>query len=106
MLVLSDGNERVRSKQDVWQTARSRRILVNPFLTWTGSFAWRRHVVGTLEYEVQIDGIRLYPAAGADLRTTEPHDGEEPWSKNAKVVAEWLRAGPKRSGNGAQSLRR
>jgi HEPN domain-containing protein len=90
MLVLSDDNERVRSRQEVWQTARGRRILVNPFLTRTGSFAWRRHVVGTLEYEVQVDGIRLYPAAGADLRATEAHDGEEPWSKNAKVVAEWL----------------
>ncbi len=91
MLVLSDDNERVRSRHDVWQTARSRRILVNPFLTRTGSFAWRRHVVGTLEYEVQVDGIRLYPTAGADLRATEVPHGEEPWSMTTKVVAEWLR---------------
>jgi HEPN domain-containing protein len=91
MLVLADDNERVRSRQDVWQTARSRRILVNPFLTRTGSFTWRRHEVGTLEYEVQVDGNRLYPAAGPDLRATEAHDGEEPRSMNAKVVAEWLR---------------
>ena len=62
MLVLGDDNERVRSRQDVWQTARSRRIFVNPFLTRAQSFAWRRHEVGTLEYEVQVDGIRLYPA--------------------------------------------
>ena len=90
MLVLADDNERVRSRQDVWQTARSRRILVNPFLTRTGSFAWRRHEVGTLEYEVQADGIRLYPAAGKDLRIVEAHNGEERRSMNAKVVAEWL----------------
>jgi HEPN domain-containing protein/predicted nucleotidyltransferase len=91
MLVLADDNQRVRSRQDVWQTARSRRIFVNPFLTRAQSFAWRRHEVGTLEHEVQVDGIRLYPASGKDLRTVEAHDGEEPRSMNAKVVAEWLR---------------
>jgi hypothetical protein len=64
MLVLADDNQRVRSRQDVWQTARSRRIFVNPFLTRAQSFAWRRHEVGTLEHEVQVDGIRLYPASG------------------------------------------
>jgi HEPN domain-containing protein len=90
MLVLADDNERVRSRQDVWQTARSRRILVNPFLSRTGSFAWRRHEVGTLEYEVQVDGIRLYPAAGPDLRARKAPHGEEPGIMNAKVVAEWL----------------
>jgi HEPN domain-containing protein len=90
MLVLADDNERVRSRQEVWQTARSPQIFVNPFLTRTGSFAWRRHEVGTLEYEVQVDGIRLYPTAGADLRATEAHDGGEPRLMSAKVVAEWL----------------
>ena len=90
MLVLADDNARVQSRQAVWQTARSRRIFVNPFLTRTGSFAWRRHEVGTLEYEVQVDGIRLYPTEGADLRAAEAYDGEEPPSMNAKVVAEWL----------------
>jgi HEPN domain-containing protein len=90
MLVLADDNERVRSRQEVWRTAPSRRIFVNAFLTRTGSFAWRQHEVGTLEYEVQVDGIRLYPAEGADLRATEAHNGEEPRSMSAKVVAEWL----------------
>jgi HEPN domain-containing protein len=91
MLVLADDNTRVRSRQDIWQAARSRRILVNSFLTRIGAFSWRRHEVGTMEYEVQVDGIRLYPATGADLRATEAHDGEEPRSMNATVVAEWLR---------------
>jgi HEPN domain-containing protein len=90
MLVLADDNARIRSRQQVWQTAGSRRVLVNPFLTWTGSFAWRRHEVGTLEYEVQVDGIRLYPAIGADLRVLT-RDYREPGSMNAKVVAEWLK---------------
>jgi uncharacterized protein len=91
MLVLADDNERVRSTQDVSQAARSQRIFVNPFLTRTGSFSWRRHEVGTLEYEVQVDGIRLYPAAGADLRALPGVDDQEPGSMNAKIVAEWLR---------------
>jgi HEPN domain-containing protein/predicted nucleotidyltransferase len=91
MLVLADDSTRVRSRQAVWDTARSERIAVNPFLTRTEAFAWRRHEVGTLEYEVQIDGIRLHPVAGADLRATVAHDDEEPGSMNAKVVAEWLR---------------
>jgi uncharacterized protein len=91
MLVLTDDNSRIRSRQDVWQTARSRRIFVNPFLTRAEAFGWRRHEVGTLEYEVQVDGIRLYPASGADLRTVEAHEREEPRSMNASVVAEWLR---------------
>jgi HEPN domain-containing protein len=91
MLVLAEDNTRVRSRQDVWQIARSRRIIVNPFLTRTGAFDWRRREVGTLEHEVQIDGVRLYPAVGADLRVMEAHDGKGPRSMSAKVVAEWLR---------------
>jgi uncharacterized protein len=91
MLVLADDNERVRSRQDVWEAARSRRIFANTFLTRTRSFAWRRHQVGTLEYEVQVDGIRLYPSAGPDLRALTEVDGKEPESMNAKVVSEWLR---------------
>jgi uncharacterized protein len=90
MLVLADDNERVRSREDVWQTARSHRIFVNPFLTRTASFAWRRHEVGTLEYEVQVDGIRLYPAEGTDLRALTGVEDKEPGPMNAKVVAEWL----------------
>jgi HEPN domain-containing protein len=89
MLVLADDNERVRSRQEVWQTTRSRRIFVNPFLTRTGSFAWRRHEVGTLEYEVQVDGIRLYPTAGPDLRA-EGAQTSGRGSMSIEVVEEWL----------------
>jgi predicted nucleotidyltransferase/HEPN domain-containing protein len=89
MLVLADDNTRVRSRQAVWDTARSDRIDVNAFLSRGGAFAWRRHEVGTLEHEVEVDGIRLHPTAGRDLRTELPQTGEHR-SMNAKVVAEWL----------------
>jgi uncharacterized protein len=90
MIVLADDSTQVRSRQSVWDTARSRRIDVNPFLTRGGAFAWRRHEVGTLEYEVQVDGIRLYPASGADLRDGRLGNGER-GSMNVNVVEEWLR---------------
>ncbi|MGH6898146.1 MAG: HEPN domain-containing protein [Geminicoccaceae bacterium] len=90
MIVLPDDNTRVRSRQVVWDTARSRRIDVNPLLTRAEAFAWRRHEVGTLEYEVEVDGIRLYPASGMDL----PAGGARTrgrGSMNVNVVEEWLR---------------
>jgi uncharacterized protein len=90
MLVLADDNPRSRSRQHVWKTAESHRI--NPFLTRAGAFAWRRHEVGTLEYEVQVDGIRLYPTSGADLQHGEaPRNGREPMT--IIVVEEWLEKG-------------
>jgi HEPN domain-containing protein len=89
MLVLSDDNSRILSRRSVWETARSRRIEINPFLTRAGPFAWRRNQVGTLEYEVQADGIRLYPASGADLTdSTTRTSGLQ--SMSIKVVKEWL----------------
>lgn len=91
MLVLSDENARIRSRRAVWETARSERVAVNPFVSLEGAFAWRRHEVGTLEYEVQVEGIRLYPAIGADLRVLTRVDYREPGSMNAKVVGEWLK---------------
>jgi HEPN domain-containing protein len=90
MLVLADDSTRMPSRQAVRDTARSQRIHVNHFLTLEAAFAWRRHEVGTLEYEVQVDGIKLYPAAGADLREGEARtDGRG--SMNVNVVEEWLR---------------
>ena len=89
MLLLSDDTKRVRSRQAVWEVANSRRINVNPFLTREAAFAWRRHEVGTLEYEVQVDGIRLHPASGADLRAGRLRNSGR-GSMNVKVVQEWL----------------
>jgi len=89
MLVLADVHTRMPSRQAVWDTARSRRIDVNPFLTRAGAFAWRRHEVGTLEYEVGVDGIRLYPASGTDLRGGGARTNGR-GSMNTEVVREWL----------------
>lgn len=89
MLVLADNNTRVHSRQALWDTARSKRIDVNPFLSRVGAFDWRRHEVGTLEYEVQVDGIRVYPASGADLRAGGHRTGGRK-SMNSEVVREWL----------------
>ena len=90
MLVLADENTRIRSRQALWERAQSERIDVNPFLSRVGAFAWRRHEVGTLEYEVQVDGIRLYPASGADLRDGGVRTSGQ-GSMNVNVVEEWLR---------------
>lgn len=90
MLVLADDHTRVRSRQAVWEAAQSDRIDVNPFLSRVGAFAWRRHEVGTLEYEVQVDGTRLYPASGTDLRAGETRTSGHV-SMNVNVVEEWLR---------------
>jgi uncharacterized protein len=89
MLIVADHNARVRSRQAVWETARTDRIDVNPFVSREGAFAWRRHEVGTLEYEVQVDGIRLHPASGADLRAGSTAGGQRS-SMSAKIVGEWL----------------
>lgn len=86
MLVHADDNDRVRSRQDVWQAARSGRIFVNPFLTRIGSFAWRRHEVGTLEHEVEVDGIQLYPRSPWRSPSVQ-----RPGSINTTVVEAWLR---------------
>ena len=90
MLVLADDTTRVRSHRAVWETAQSDRIDANPFISRGGAFAWRMHEVGTLEYEVQVDGIRLHPVSGPDLRTGEAWTSGR-GSMNVKVVEEWLR---------------
>ena len=90
MLVLADDAPPVPSWEPLVEAVRSRRIDVNPFITRVGHFSWRRHEVGTLEYEVQVDGIRLYPAFGKDLRAIEAKESVSR-SMNTNVVEEWLR---------------
>jgi predicted nucleotidyltransferase len=51
-------------------TARSEQIDANVFLSQESAYAWRRHEVGTLEYEAEIDGVELYPKFGR--RAGEP----------------------------------
>ena len=68
-------------------------------------FAWRRHEVGTLEYKVQVDGIRLYPLSGADLRADEAGRMEQ-GPMNANVVDEWLERVEARPRHAARSCAR
>jgi len=86
MLVLRDDAPREGLRQAVWDAARSKRMSVNPFITRAGAFAWRRHEVGTLEYEVAVDGIQLYPR-----QRWLPPRVERSGAMNTTVVEEWLR---------------
>jgi uncharacterized protein len=90
MLVLADDAPPLRSWEPLVEAVRSRRIDVNPFITRSGRFSWRRREVGTLEYEVQVDGIRLYPTFGEDLRDIGAQESTSR-SMNTNVVEEWLR---------------
>jgi len=90
MLVLKDDSRREDCWKAVREVLKGARVDANPFLTRATAFAWRHREVGTLEYEAAVDGIRLYPRSGADLRV----DGERPTEHlpmNVKVIAEWLR---------------
>jgi uncharacterized protein len=89
MLVLTDARARAISRDAIWDTAQSDRIDVNPFLTRVAAFGWRRHEIGTLEYEVQVDGIRLHPLSGTDLRVDGSRTDRQK-SMNTTVVEEWV----------------
>jgi HEPN domain-containing protein/predicted nucleotidyltransferase len=85
MLVLKDDAPPV-TWEALLEAARGHGIDANPFTTRVGPFAWRRHEVGTLAYEVAVDGIQLYPR-----EPWRPPSVERPGSMNATVVEEWLR---------------
>ena len=90
MLILEDGSAR----EEFWKAARESvkgaRVNVNPFLTRATAFDWRHREVGTLEYEAAVDGIRLYPHSGADLRVDGGRAAEH-LPMNVNVIEEWLR---------------
>ena len=67
---------------------RGRRIRIDVRISRQSSFAWRRHAVGTLEYEVEADGVELYasPRAGGLIDGTH----RDAWKVTATVVREWL----------------
>jgi HEPN domain-containing protein len=89
MIVVPDRTPIDRGLYDrVWKMARAPRIGATPFLSRAHSFAWRRHEVGTLEYEVEIDGLQLYPERGQPFRRSAAR-GTRAMSVN--VVQEWLR---------------
>ena len=106
MLVLADDRARAISRQAIWDTARSDRIDVNPFLTRGG-------------------GVRLAPTRGrhAGVRGSGRRHQASPdvgrgsarrrkpartgsGSMNAKVVEEWLERVERDLDHGAESLRR
>lgn len=67
---------------------QSERIDANIFLSRESAYAWRRHEVGTLEYEAEVDGIELYPDFG---RQAPKADQLEIFgTASVAVVSEWL----------------
>jgi predicted nucleotidyltransferase/HEPN domain-containing protein len=68
--------------------AQLEQIDANVFLSQESAYAWRRHEVGTLEYEAEIDGIELYPNFGR--RAGEPDQLAISGTANVAVVSEWL----------------
>lgn len=88
MIVLHDGYPREKLKPSVWwPIARSDRIEANVVFSRASSYAWRRHEVGTLEYEVEVDGIQLYPSTEPVF---PPEGSPHPRVANVKIVREWL----------------
>jgi predicted nucleotidyltransferase/HEPN domain-containing protein len=87
MVVVRDEVSLDRSFRDrLWQIARAARIGATPFVTRRASFAWRRSEVGTLEYEVETDGIQLHPKRNRVFPLLP--GGRR--TMNANVVEEWL----------------
>ena len=89
MVVMRDQRpENIAALQRIRRAAPSERIDANVFLSLENAYAWRRHEVGTLEYEAEIDGVELYPNFGRRARGA---DQLEIFGKaNVAVVSEWL----------------
>jgi HEPN domain-containing protein/predicted nucleotidyltransferase len=67
---------------------RGRRVRIDVRISRQSSFVWRRYAVGTLEYEVEVDGVELYTSP----RTPGLIDGTQPdaCEVTERVVREWL----------------
>jgi predicted nucleotidyltransferase/HEPN domain-containing protein len=89
MVVVRDQRlENTPATQKVRSAAQSERIDANVFLTRESAHTWRRHEVGTLEYEAEVDGVELYPNFGR--RAREADQLEIFGTANVAVVSEWL----------------
>jgi HEPN domain-containing protein/predicted nucleotidyltransferase len=87
MVVLRDDFPQERLKYwEWWHELRGHGIDANVSFSRESAFAWRRHEVGTLEYEVEVDGIQLHPQQPVLIRSRAPDLG----AGNMMVVEEWL----------------
>jgi uncharacterized protein len=82
VVVLCDDFPAERLKYWEWgQELRGHGIDANLSFSRQSAFAWRRHEVGTLEYEVEVDGVQLYPR-----HRWLPPSVERPGSMNTTFV--------------------
>jgi predicted nucleotidyltransferase/HEPN domain-containing protein len=90
LVVVPDDAPKERLWHRVWDAAKSRRIAANAMVRLKSDFALYRHAVGSLSYEVEVDGIQLWPLTGTDLRDILPRP-RSAGSMSAKVLESWLR---------------
>jgi HEPN domain-containing protein len=88
MVVLRDQPENTAAAPRSWLATQSERIDANLFFSRESAHAWRRHEVGTLEYEAEVDGVELYPNFGRRARAADQL--EIFGTANVAVVNEWL----------------
>jgi HEPN domain-containing protein len=88
MIVLDDRYPREKLSPTEWSSlVRSDRIEANICFSRESAYGWRRHEVGTLEFEVEVDGVQLYPSTRGVFTPTRPSDLG---TLNVDVVREWL----------------
>jgi HEPN domain-containing protein len=88
MVVLRDQPENTVATPKSRLATQSEQIDANLFFSRESAYAWRRHEVGTLEYEAEVDGVELYPDFGSRARAADQL--EIFGTANVAVVNEWL----------------
>jgi predicted nucleotidyltransferase/HEPN domain-containing protein len=87
MVVIRDDFPEERLKYGKWwHELRRHGIDANVSFSRESAFAWRRHEVGSVEYEVEVDGVQLYPQRPILMRSRAPDLG----TGNMTIVEEWL----------------
>jgi HEPN domain/Polymerase beta, Nucleotidyltransferase len=88
MVVLGDDRSPGALKPTaLWPLVRSDRIDANVTFSTGSAYGWRRHAVGTLEYEVEMDGVQLHPSTKLVF---PPGQSPHLRASNVKIVDEWL----------------
>ena len=88
MVVIPDERMNRKVWDELLEARRASRLGVELVPSRASAFDWRRHEVGTLQYEVEADGIQLYPRPERHARKPT---SARPGSMNKSVVSEWLR---------------